>query len=153
MSNILNLFLDTYLWQRDERHCFLILSPESKECKLEYLLPEQRNPNKFRLAQVEGIGHYTLSISVKNFKFFKRQTTILGLCHVLLQKLTEEGLKNLYPDLYLVYHNNKVRKQNTTEFQNYRKLVKSGKIQVPDSYIQHITQGVSLREASGWSIR
>ena len=148
-----DIFCDTYIWKKDARHCFLLLCHESKECPESYVNKMQRKPGRFGIGGVDGIKYYMLPISIAFEKTLRDQKGIKAFYNTLKAKLTDEGIKNLYPDIWLQKFNHDRRKQNLTEFYQRKHLRNIGALPPKsDGYIKHITQGVSKREAASWGV-
>lgn len=93
-----------------------------------------------------------IPISVGFGKHLSKQKRIESVFSLLSSQLTEEGIKNLYPDLYLEYRNRVTMKKNITQYQHMKHLQNIGKLEKHDGYIAHITQNMGMREASRLSI-
>lgn len=69
------------------------------------------------------------------------------------QLMTGYHIKKYLYNIWLDWYNVMARKSNHTDFCNYRRDTKLGKIKKVDGYIKHLTDGsVSIKEASKWSI-
>ena len=141
------------IWRKDLRHYFLLLGPETIKCPETYLHKQQRDPNRFRIAGVDGINHYTLCCGEGWIKSLVHSKRIEGFVTILKQKLSEEGIQNLYPYIWLTYRNRLCERNNRTEEQHINRLRNLGKLpELPDSYVIHITQNMGRKEAAKSSL-
>lgn len=143
-------FCDNYTLVEKGRFGYIILKGNVSK------IPNDLKTNqRVSIHNIDGIDHLVLRCRPK----FIHALSIVPVdnsprLYILINQLMDTcSIKKYLYNIWLDWYNVTMRKSNQTDFCNYRRDVKRGKIKKVDGYIKHLTDGsVSVKEASKWSI-
>lgn len=147
------IFSETYCFKNESKGFLLLICHESKGNPSEFIQDSQKK--KLNLFDIDTLYYWCIPVKWRWVKSLSKYTDnrIPGLYAQLLQYLKEEGIKTFYYDIWLVNKNYHQRKKNISEQHEFNFKRKRGLLpEKVDPAIVHITQSMSLREASKMSL-